>query len=190
MQTGNDDYTMQGKMDNPFKRRYNMKSIGRNLLALLAVLTVLSSGGCTGFIKPKAGSIAPDNAVLMLDTLDAAPQVWEAGDVKLDFSTVQAGNRFEISGDIIFSRRMKNNFSRPKSFSLILSFVDNQYRVIQASNIEPMIPRNYPVPEKVKFSKVLELPQGSVGIVFNYFGIFSGDDATMGDLDIYFSPYR
>ena len=168
----------------------SMKNVYRKLLVFIAGAGILFISGCAGFIRPQPGSVAAEDAIVMLDTLGTDSQVWEGEDLTLRYTAAQSGNRLEVNGDILFSRSLTNTFNRARKFNLIMSFVDNQGMVLQSYDIAPFLSMNDIISNKVKFRADKEVPQASVGIVFSYYGVFIADQPTMGTWDIYYFPYN
>ena len=166
-----------------------MKRVHHEKLVLLLVMLALVLQGCVSYITPRLGAVASEDSILLLDSLEGEPQAWVSDDLQLDFTTSNVDGILELTGELRFSNVLTNTWNRVRRFDLKLSFLDSNRQVLSTVNVAPLLSAFTGVPDRVKIHVSAPVPKGSTAIAFNYFGIFLGDEPSMGHIDVYYSPY-
>lgn len=167
-----------------------MNILMRKLVVVAVVVVGLFLGGCAHYIKPKVGAVAQEDFIVMFDTLKVEPYSIKTDDLQLNYSVVKAGQDVEVKAEAIFGKVLTNTHNRALKFNLVLSFVDSQRRVISAVDITPMFSVAATIPDKGKFEVKGPAPQGSVGIVLNYYGVFGGDQGSRDTYELFHFPFE
>ena len=161
-------------------------------------LTVLLFGviflsGCASHIKPEMGAIAQPEARIELLAAGVQNAAWAHRDVSLAYSYTESAGVLNFSGTLRFDRSLTDSFGIVKSFSLKMSFLDKDGRVLQTTDITPLYRYLGAVPDELAVRASIAKPAEASGIAFNYFGIFKsgGKDETGGDTwDIFYFPFN
>lgn len=157
--------------------------------SILLCLGLLFWAGCANFLQPERGAVARPEARIALPENGVQRQTFEAGDVKIIYSLSGPGERFALSGTLVFAQSLTYSFPIITSFTVKMSFLDGAGRVLETIDITPVYPA-FGAVEKVDFRVSREAPPGSRAIAFNYFGVFrsypADDD---GSWEIFYFPY-
>ena len=155
-------------------------------------LGVLFWSGCAGFLKPERGAVARPEARIGLREESLEKQKFSAGDVTILYSLSGAGDPFSLSGTLMFDRSLTNAFPIIDRFSLKMSFLDGEGRVIETVDITPVFGAFSRMPEKLDLRVSREAPPGSRAIAFNYFGVFRSNlhEAAGDSWEIFYFPYE
>ena len=162
------------------------------VLLLLICLGVLFLSGCANFLTPETGAIARQEARIDLVEGGVQDVVWDTRDLELVYSYSESANTFSLSGELIFDRSLTDSFRVTKRFTLKMSFLDGEGRVLDTVDISPLISAfNDLSDQKMTIKKSHLRPMGASSIAFNYYGEFKGDSPrTRGDSwDIFYFPF-
>ncbi len=166
-----------------------MQILFKKCFRIAVVVTGMFVSGCVSFITPHLGSVAEEDSILKIDSLGVEQKEWKTDDLQLNFSALKTGNNIELTGDLIFNAMVTNTYNKIRTFNVKMSFVDNQNKVLSAMDITPMLPAYGLAPDKVKFQVQTQVPQGAEAIVFNYYGVFFGDEGRLGETEVFHFPF-
>ena len=112
--------------------------------ALKVVLTLLGLSflllsGCRNYLTPEVGVTARQDARIALVEGGVQNGALNTEDVVLDYSFSESGNMFNLAGKLSFTSSLTNSFPMAKRFSLKMSFLDGEGRVLETINITPPI---------------------------------------------------
>ncbi len=139
---------------------------------------VLFLSGCGNFLTPKVGVTAREDARFVLSEDGQQSRMLQTRDLRLTFSYTESDNTFNLSGSLSFERSLLNSFPINRRFSLRMSFLDDQGRVLETVNITPLIGASSTVPREVPVRASTTRPAGATAIAFNYFGVFASGGIT------------
>ena len=162
------------------------------VLLILLWLCVLCLSGCANFLTPEIGAIARQEARIDLVEGGVQDAVWDTRDLELTYSYSESGNAFNLFGKLVFDRSLTDSFRVNGRFSLKMSFLDDEGRVLETVDISPLISSfNELSNQDIKIRKSLVRPVGANSIAFNYYGDFRGNDReTRGDgWSIFYFPF-
>lgn len=160
----------------------------QNLVLLCLGLPFLS--GCANFLQPQTGAVARPEARIAIPEKGTAKNTFSTGDVKIDYSLSGLNEPFAFSGTLFFDRSLSNAFPVIARFSLMMSFLDDQGRVIETIDVTPLYGAYSEIPESMGLRVSRPAPPGSRAIAFNYSGEFFSPPREDGDeWDIFYFPY-
>ena len=162
------------------------------LLLIVVFLGVLFLAGCASYLKPEIGVTAQPEARVELVAEGVQNAAWTSKDLTLTYSYAVSGNIFNFSGSLSFDRSLTNSFSSIKTFSLKMSFLDKDGRVLESVDITPLFRYLGDIPGTLPVRVSALQPAEAAGIAFNYFGIFrSGNHEEMGGdgWEIFYFPF-
>ncbi len=167
-----------------------MKSSFQAKTATILLCLGMLVSGCANFLKPETGAVARPEARIALPETRVEKQTFSEGDVKIIYSLSGAGDPFDLSGTLMFDRSLTDAFPVIARFSLKMSFLDGQGRVIETIDVTPVFGAFGRTPEKRDFRVSRSAPPGTKAIAFNYFGEFRDNAHEHSDSwDIYYFPY-
>ena len=146
--------------------------------------------GCVSTLKSDLGAVARKEARISLSD-DIPAGVLANDDIRITYTLVRKGEDISLTGKIVFDRSITDSFTAIKSFSLYLSFLDSESKVIETVDISPVINTYGATPDSLvlKFSGVR--PPGSKAMAFHYSGGFiSNGKHEGGQWDIQYFPFN
>lgn len=159
------------------------------ILVVLLCLGMLASAGCANFLKPETGAIARPEARIPLPERGGQEQTFSAGDLTIVYSLSGANQPFTLTGTLVFAQSLVYSFPIVSKFFLKMSFLDDQGRVLETTDITPVF-GSMGVPDKLDLRVTRVAPPGSRAIAFNYFGVFHSNSLEPGDTwEIYYFPF-
>lgn len=141
---------------------------------------MLSLMGCANFVQPEIGSIALQDSRIRLTPNGVQDAVWSTDDLELKYSISETDDTFLISGELAFDRSLTDSFNVAEYFSLKMSFLDSEGKVLQTVDITPLVYYLGDLQEKMGIQASTERPTGADSIVFNYYGVFKGSAPEVG----------
>ncbi len=156
-------------------------------------LSVLLLAGCANYLKPEIGAIAQPEARIELVAKGVQNAAWQSKDLTLDYSYTESGNTFNFSGSLSFDSSLTNSFSSVKTFFLKMNFLDKDGRVLETTDITPLISRFGALPDALPVQVSASKPTEAAGIAFNYYGVFTnGSQDNMGGdgWEIFYFPFN
>ena len=163
----------------------------QKLFSAAVCLTLLFLSGCASFLVPEVGTLAREDARIALDDSGVQNAVWQAKDLKLDYSIDIVGNELVISGRLRFDRSLTDSYNVTKSFFLKMSFIDDRGQVLETVDITPLVKQYGSNTGTFDVKRKFEMSPGTSGIVFNNYGVFRGEPPEAGDdISILYFPYE
>lgn len=161
------------------------------VFSVVVCLAVLFLSGCANFLKPEMGAIARPEARIALAEDGVQDALWQTKDLVMSYSIAQRDTAFNLSGELVFDRSLTDSFPAIKRFTLKMSFLDGEGRVLETVDITPLFSSFGQAPDelRVRFSGVR--PAAAAAIAFNYYGAFRGNAEEMGSAtwDIFYFPF-
>ncbi len=160
---------------------------------IVLLFGVLFLTGCAGYLKPEIGATAQPEARIELKAEGVQGAAWQSKDLTLAYSYTESGNIFTFSGSLSFDSRLTNSFNSIKTFSLKMSFLDKDGRVLETVDITPLYTYMGAIPDELPVQTSASKPVDAAGIAFNYFGIFrtgSMDDMGGDGWEIFYFPFN
>lgn len=137
------------------------------LQAAAVVVLIAAGSSCQSIRFNYSGlQIPATNRILLKDT-GAHQDIWQTGDLTINYTYHQSGTRFDISGTINFSDALKH-YSAMDHFDLWIHFVDAENMIINSYSLFPFLP--FHRIEEIPFERRLDLPPNISGFVFSYSG--------------------
>lgn len=165
----------------------------KKILLVLLWFGIVCLAGCANFINPEIGAIARPDARIELVAEGVQNAAWTTRDLTLTYSYTETGDAFNLSGTLSFDRSLTNSFTFVKTFFLKMSFLDSDGRVLETTDITPMISSFTGIPNEMPFKRAIaQKPAAATAIAFNYFGVFrSGNHEEMGGdgWEIFYFPF-
>jgi hypothetical protein len=154
--------------------------------------SVVFLSGCATFLKPEAGAIARQEARIDLTEKSVQEDLWKTKDLQLAYSITKSDSTFNFRGELVFDQSLTYSFGTIERFSLKMSFLDGEGRVLETVDITPMYAAFGSVPDRLSIKASGAEPAGAAAIAFNYFGLFKGDNNEMGgsDWQIFYFPFE
>lgn len=162
-------------------------------LLIVVSLGALLLAGCASYIRPELGAVAQPEARIDLVGDGVENAAWQSKDLTLTYSYAQSADIFTFSGSLSFHRSLTDSFGVAKTFSLKMSFLDKDGRVLETADITPLFSSFGTVPDRLPVQLSLPRPAAASALAFNYFGVFrSGHQADMGgdEWEIFYFPYN
>lgn len=154
---------------------------------------VLFLSGCANLMKPEIGAMVRPDVRVNLKAGGVQSATLDTKDLVLTYSYSEAGDTFNLSGNLTFDRSLTASFSVVRRFFLKMSFLDNEGRVLETVDITPVMNSFSAVPDNIKIEASMTKPAGSSAIAFNYFGEFrgtgNGEDVGGSQWVIAYFPY-
>lgn len=161
------------------------------VFSFVLCLGMLFFSGCANFLQPEMGAVARPEARISLAENGVQDDLWQSKDFLMSYSIAQNDTAFNLSGQLVFDRSLTYSFPVIKRFTLKMSFLDGEGRVIETVNITPLFSSFGQAPDElaIKFSGVR--PAAATAIAFNYYGEFRGSAEEMGGAswDIFYFPF-
>ena len=101
-------------------------------------LAILVLSGCANFLKPEMGAIARPEARITLPEDGLQDAFWQTKDVVLSYSIATSDTLLNLSGELVFDRSLTDSFPVIKRFTLKMSFLDGEGKVIETRDITPL----------------------------------------------------
>jgi hypothetical protein len=162
------------------------------ILPVVILLSVLLSG-CANFLKPEIGAVARQDARIDLAGDSVQAGIFSTSDLVLSYSISESDDMFNFSGELSFAQSVTYSFGIVERFILKMNFLDEEGRVIETVDITPVIHSFGSVPDKTRIKNSSVRPSGASSIVFNYYGVFKGDNSDAGGggatWEIFYFPF-
>lgn len=147
--------------------------------------------GCANFLVPEPGALAREEARIALGDSSLEKDVWQTKDLTLTYSLSGTGEDLHLVAKLNFERSLSDSYNVIKSFYLKMSFLDDHGQVLKTVDITPLFSLYSIIPDNMKVDKALTMPPGSSSIVFNYYGVFRGNQPVSGeDQTIFYFPFE
>jgi hypothetical protein len=154
--------------------------------------SVVFLSGCANFLKPETGAIARQEARIDLTEKSVQEDLWKTKDLQLAYSITKSDSTFNFRGELVFDQSLTYSFGTIERFSLKMSFLDGEGRVLETVDITPVYNAFGSVPDRLSIKASGAEPAGAAAIAFNYFGQFRGDNQETGgsDWEIFYFPFE
>lgn len=161
------------------------------IFTVVACFTLVSLSGCANFLVPEVGTLALEEARIILDDSRPENAVWQTKDLTLTYSIRAAGDELNFVGRLDFNRSLSDSYNVIKSFYLKMSFIDDHGQVLETVDITPFFSLYGKIPKNMTVNKKIIMPPDSSSIAFNYYGVFRGDQPLSGeDKTIFYFPFE
>lgn len=161
------------------------------VFSFVLCLGMLFFSGCANFFQPEMGAIARSEARIALAEDAVQGALWQTKDVVMSYSIAQSDSAFNLSGQLVFDRSLTDSFPLLKRFSLKMSFLDGEGRVLETVDITPLFSYFKQAPDELMITFSGVRPAAAAAIAFNYYGAFRGSAEEMGSAtwDIFYFPF-
>jgi hypothetical protein len=157
----------------------------------VVLFVLISLLGCANFLVPEAGTLAREEARIALEDSSLENAVWQTKDLALTYSISGTGGDLHFVGKLNFDRSLSDSYNVIKSFYLKMSFLDERGQVLNTVDITPLFSLYSLIPDNMTVDKTFAKPPGSSFIVFNYYGVFRGNQPVSGEVQtIFYFPFE
>lgn len=160
------------------------------VLMIAVAMAVLFATGCAGFLRPERGMLAAqEGRIALVENL--AKGEWTTGDVRVNYSLVCKDGKCSLEGRLTFDDSITNSFPVITKFFFYVSFLDGDGKVVETTDITPVIPTYGNTPASLSLKMEQQQPAGAKFMVFHYYGGFRANPISEGgSWDISHFPFQ
>jgi hypothetical protein len=145
---------------------------------------------CTGTKERFREKIANQDDQIHIISSSTDSGVWNTKELSVNYTYTSLPDYFNLTGYISISEYITNTYSKIRSLSVQVIFLDNNGKLVGTTYINPIYSVNSNPPRKIKFNSNLSLPAEAVAFCFSYSGEFKGDGGKWDSLYIGNNPFH